>query len=85
MNAQSSILLGVPRVARYLSFSSQPNANAAASLASVQALNIDEQIASAGAEAQAAVATAKPERRFGTVLLPRFNARWACGHATGSI
>jgi len=45
MNAQPSILPGVPCVARYLSFSSLPSVRPAASLASVQALNIDEQMA----------------------------------------
>ncbi len=44
MSAQPSILRGVPRVARYLSFSSQSDASAAASLACVQALNIGEQM-----------------------------------------
>lgn len=44
MSAQPSILPGVPRVARYLSFSSQPGASAAASLESVRALNIDERM-----------------------------------------
>ncbi len=44
MNAQRSILRGVPRVARYLSFSSNSDASPAASLASVQALNIGEQM-----------------------------------------
>ncbi|MGI9221530.1 MAG: Dyp-type peroxidase [Woeseiaceae bacterium] len=42
MNAQLPILEGVPRVARYLSFSCQPDASAAASLASVKALDVDE-------------------------------------------
>ena len=45
MNAQPSILPGVPGAARYLSFSSHPDASPTASLASVQALNIDEQVA----------------------------------------
>jgi putative iron-dependent peroxidase len=44
MSAQPSILRGVPRVARYLSFSSQSDASAAASLACVQALNIGDQM-----------------------------------------
>jgi putative iron-dependent peroxidase len=44
MNAQPSILLGVPRVARYLSFSCQPSVSPAESSACVQALNIDEQM-----------------------------------------
>ena len=44
LNIQPSILPGVPRVARYLSFSCQPGANPAASLASVQALNVDARI-----------------------------------------
>lgn len=44
MNIQLSILLDVPRVARYLSFSARSGADPAASLASVQALDIDEQI-----------------------------------------
>lgn len=44
MNAQPSILKGVPRVARYLSFSRHPDASPATSLASVQALNIDEHV-----------------------------------------
>jgi putative iron-dependent peroxidase len=44
MNSQPSILQGVPRVARYLSFSSQAGAQPAASLAAVQALNIDQQM-----------------------------------------
>ena len=44
MNQRPSILLGVPRVARYLSFSSQPGVDPAASLATVKALNVDEQM-----------------------------------------
>jgi putative iron-dependent peroxidase len=44
MNAQPSILAGVPRAARYLSFTNQPGAEPAASLESIRALNIDERI-----------------------------------------
>ena len=44
MSPQSPILKGAPRVARYLSLSSQAGANTKATLASVQALDIDEQI-----------------------------------------
>ena len=44
MTPQSPILKGVPRVARYLSFSSQSGASTKASLASIQALDIDEQV-----------------------------------------
>jgi putative iron-dependent peroxidase len=43
MNAQPSILPGVPGVARYLSFSSHPDSSPAASLASVQGLKVGEQ------------------------------------------
>jgi putative iron-dependent peroxidase len=45
MKAQLPILKGVPRVARYLSFSCHPDANPAVSLASVQALKVGEQTA----------------------------------------
>ena len=44
MSAQPSILKGVPRVARYLSFSSQPAVSPTDSLESVQALNIEDLI-----------------------------------------
>ena len=44
MSPQLPILKGVPRVARYLSFSSHPDASMKASLASIQALDIDEQV-----------------------------------------
>ena len=44
MSVQPSILKGVPRVARYLSFSSQPAVSPTDSLETVQALNIDEHI-----------------------------------------
>ena len=44
MQPQPSILTGVPRVARYLTFSSRPGAIPAASLESIRALNIDEQM-----------------------------------------
>ena len=44
MNAQPSILLGVPRVARYLTFSCNPGSDPVESRASVRALNIDEQM-----------------------------------------
>jgi putative iron-dependent peroxidase len=43
MNAQTSILKGVPRVARYLSFGCNADADPAVSLASVQALKVGEQ------------------------------------------
>jgi len=44
-NKQLSILPGVPRVARYLSFSVTSGAEPASTTAAVQALNMDEQIA----------------------------------------
>jgi len=44
MNNQPSILPGVPRVARYLSFSIRPDATPEASMEVVQALDIDETI-----------------------------------------
>jgi porphyrinogen peroxidase len=44
MNAQPAILPGVPRVARYMSFSNLPGASPDKSLKSVQALDIDERI-----------------------------------------
>lgn len=44
MNAQPSILPGVPRVARYLTFSCSPGSDPVESRASVRALNIDEQM-----------------------------------------
>jgi len=43
VKAQLPILKGVPRVARYLSFSSHPDAKPVVSLASVQALKVGEQ------------------------------------------
>jgi len=44
MNAQPAILPGVPRVARYMSFSNLPGAGPDEALKSVQALDIDERI-----------------------------------------
>ena len=44
MNAQPSILPGVPRVARYMSFSNQPGTGPVASMQLVQSLNIDDRI-----------------------------------------
>jgi len=44
MPAQPSILSGIPRVARYLSFSVDPDAMPATSLASVLGLHVDERI-----------------------------------------
>ena len=44
MNAQPSILPGVPRVARYMSFSNQPGTGSAASMELVQSLDIDDRI-----------------------------------------
>ena len=44
MNAQASILPGVPRVARYLTFSCKPGSDLVESRESVQALNVDEQM-----------------------------------------
>ena len=44
MNTQPSILSGVPRVARYLSFSLKPGVGSASSLSSAQALKLDEQM-----------------------------------------
>ena len=44
MEVQPAVLPGVPRVARYLSFSNRPGVTPAASMEVVQALNIDEQI-----------------------------------------
>ena len=44
MNAQASILPGVPRVARYLTFSCKPGSELVESRESVQALNVDEQM-----------------------------------------
>lgn len=44
MYAQPSILAGVPRVARYLSFSVDPEVMPAASMSSVRSLDIDERI-----------------------------------------
>lgn len=44
MNAQPSILPGVPRVARYLSFSNRPGLGSAVSRELVQSLDIDDRI-----------------------------------------
>jgi len=44
MNAQPSILPGVPRVARYLSFSNRPGLGSAVSMELVQSLDIDDRI-----------------------------------------
>jgi putative iron-dependent peroxidase len=44
MNAQPSILPGVPRVARYMSFSLRPGAGSAASMELVQSLDIDDRM-----------------------------------------
>ena len=44
MNAQPSILSGVPRAARYLSFSSRPGADSAASIELLQNLDIDDRM-----------------------------------------
>jgi len=44
MNVQPSILPGVPRVARYLTFSCSPESDPAESRESVQSLAVDEQI-----------------------------------------
>ena len=44
MNAQPSILPGVPRVARYMSFSNRPGAGSAASMELFQSLDIDDRI-----------------------------------------
>ena len=44
MNAQPSILPGVPRVARYMSFSHRPGSGSAASMELVQSLDIDDRI-----------------------------------------
>ncbi len=44
MNAQPSILPGVPRVARYMSFSLRPGAESAASMELVQSLVIDDRM-----------------------------------------
>lgn len=44
MNPQPAILPGVPRVARYLTFSCSPGSDPVESRASVRALNIDEQM-----------------------------------------
>jgi putative iron-dependent peroxidase len=44
MNVQPSILPGIPRVARYLSFSLRPGVRTAVSLQSIRALDIDERI-----------------------------------------
>ena len=41
MNAQPSILPGVPRVARYMSFSNKPGAGSAASMELVRSLDVD--------------------------------------------
>ena len=45
MNVQPSILPGVPRVARYMSFSLRPGVESAASMELVQSLNIDDRMA----------------------------------------
>jgi putative iron-dependent peroxidase len=44
MNPQPSILPGVPRVARYMSFSHRPGAGSAASMELIQSLDIDDRI-----------------------------------------
>jgi porphyrinogen peroxidase len=44
MNAQPSILPGVPRVARYMSFSNRPGAGSAAAMELLQSLAIDDRI-----------------------------------------
>ena len=44
MNAQPSILPGVPRVARYMTFSCRPGSDPVETRESVQALKIDEQM-----------------------------------------